>query len=141
MKVHSSRSAVVSSRANCGQFGMVQAERLQWDCPSIHRVAGVIDDFLINVYKSQNTRHGAEAYGAVVPKSQKAAQTRGSAPSKTAFSRARYTAQEDAGEPGMGRRGMGNAEVRCLTSRTLVGHGHAHVKTGQADGRTDIRRG
>jgi hypothetical protein len=44
-----------------------------------------------------------------LPNSQKAAQTRGSAPSKTALSRARYTAQDAAGDPGIGRRGMGVA--------------------------------
>lgn len=54
----------------------------------------------------RGSSHTREAV-ACIPKSQKARQTRGSAPSKTAFRRARYVAQDDAGEPGIGRRGIG----------------------------------
>ena len=42
-----------------------------------------------------------------IPNSQKAAQTRGSAPSKTAFRRALYIAQEDEGAPGRGSMTLG----------------------------------
>ena len=43
-----------------------------------------------------------DRYQSGIPKSQNAAQTRGSAPSKAAFSRDLYMAQEDDGLPGRG---------------------------------------